>query len=737
MDKQRSTQMPYRPQNDPRQARRGIYPANHQPPPPLPPNRSGQAIPILLGGLILLQVITLVAALVVAWPDHDSTNPQERVVVLPTSVPATPSPVPTPVTPPYESSPQPSVVLPTPSISPTDEGHNSANPPKPPALKLRGLEITQGIQVFNEPELPRCNPNPTHPDYIFCNNSIPLVAGRHTLVRVYPACSDSCPTTDTVVRLRLFKDGQEKGSLTRSLPAATLQQINTLAMPELRLSLDKSVNFEFFPPPDWLVGQVSLAVEALPQGEMARAPATLTLVEEFAVRKPLRVAYLPITYQGLAPAEPANVDYWLARMYPVPGVQYYRLPVPDLTWEGELNKGEILRKLLYTYWLYVQSQPAEKWPDQLFGWLPQQVYNGGASDPAWCSNCTGAHSSRVAFGGVRPELDIGGPRILAHEIAHNLGALHAWSPTQREDAACFKAEGADIWVDPDWPYAQTPHIQEVGIDLYSNPAVIYPPSVYDMMAYCSQPWISPYSYRKIFNSPLLQPDLNLAQPLTFAQPQPGSSRAAALVVSGVIYPDGTVSQPEVVQLDGSTFAHVAGFNPPPGDDYCLEVQANDQTSLARYCFEVGFVDVETGLPATEPSPFFITLPDVDPHAAAKVTLSKNQIPVASLTPSDHSPQISLVFPTGGETLAGLQTITWQANDADGGSLVYDLLYSSDKGQSWFPLAVRLHQTQYTLHMAQLPGGPAGIIRVIASDGFHSDFAQSDIMVDQGRVVDVK
>jgi hypothetical protein len=539
------------------------------------------------------------------------------------------------------------------------------------------------------------------------------------------------------VQLRLFKDGQEKGSLSRLLSAAALQQISNLAMPDLRLSLDKSVNFEFFPPPDWLVGQVTLAVEALPQGEMARAPATLTLTGDFAVRKPLRVAYLPITYQDLRPPEPANIDYWLVRMYPVPGVQYYRLPVPDLAWEGELNKGEVLRKLLYTYWLYVQSQPEGAWPDQLFGWLPEQVYNGGASDPYWCPNCAGAHSSRVAFGGLRLEQDIGGPRILVHEIAHNLGALHAWSPTQREDGACFKTEGAEIWVDPDWPYPQTPRTQEYGIDLYSNPPVVYPPSTYDMMAYCSQPWISPYTYRKIFNSPFLQPDSNQVQPLTYAQPQSGSSGAAALVVSGVVYPDGAVSPPEIVQLDGSAFARVMGFNPPPGDDYCLDVLAKDQTGLAHYCFDVGFVDVETGQPTTEPSPFFITLPGVDPQAAAKVTISQNQTPLASLTPSNHSPNVSLDFPSGGETLAGSQTITWQANDADGDPLVYDLLYSSDQGQSWFPLAVRLHQTHYTLYMSQLPGGPAGIIRVIASDGFHSSFDQSDIMVDQGRVMDVK
>jgi hypothetical protein len=411
-------------------------------------------------------------------------------------------------------------------------------------------------------------------------------------------------------------------------------------------------------------------------------------------------------------------------MYPVPGVEYYRLPVPNLTWEGELSKGEVLRQLLHTYWLYTQSQPPETWPDQLFGWLPQEFYNGGASDPAWCGNCAGAHSSRVAFGGLRPEQDIGGPRVLVHEIAHNLGAQHAWSPTQREDAACFKAEGADIWVDPTWPYLQTPHTQEVGLDLYSNPPIIYPGSAYDVMAYCARPWISPHTYRKIFNSPILQPNTAAPLPLTSVQPPAGSGQSGVLLVSAMIDPDGAVSEPEVIRLEGSSFAS-AGLNPPPGDDYCLDVQAGDSSILAHHCFDVGFTDIEAGLPTTDPSPFFFTLTGIDAHAAAKITVSKNETPLLTVMPSNYAPHVTVISPNGGETLAGPQTIAWEADDADGDALSYDLLFSADGGQSWLPLAARLGQTSYTLNTGQLPVTHEGLIRVIATDGFNTMVDESD------------
>jgi hypothetical protein len=524
------------------------------------------------------------------------------------------------------------------------------------------------------------------------------------------------------LHLRLLKNGQEQASLSRPLPVAALQRVNTLPMPELRLSLDNSVNFEFLPPPDWLTGQVTLVVEAGPANNPPQVSLLQTLTQEFTPRKPLRIAYLPITYQGRRPPEPADIDQWLQRMYPVPNVDYYRLPVPDLAWQGDLNKGEVLGRLLRTYWLYTQNQPAASWPDQLFGWLPQEAYNGGASDPYWCPNCTGQHSSRVAFGGLRPEADIGGPRILVHEVAHNLGALHAWSPTQREDAHCFKAEGADISVDPEWPYPQTPHIQEFGLDLYSQPPVIYPPNAYDMMAYCAYPWISPHTYRKLFKSPFLQ--LEAPLPLANYNPQVETAPAGTLLVSGLVYPDGTASAPEITPLEAGDFGLAARFDPPPGDDYCLEAQAADGTNLARRCFEVGFVDLETGQLTTDPSPYFFTLPGINPDQVAKITLRHRQASLVTLLPSNHPPAVTITFPNGGETLSGQQTFTWQGRDADGDTLHYDLLYSPDAGQSWLPLATGLTETHYTFLTGQIPAGPTGLIRVLASDGFHTAAAES-------------
>ncbi|MBN1991535.1 MAG: hypothetical protein JW953_02445 [Anaerolineae bacterium] len=680
---------------------------------------------LLIWALVLLQIVGVLAILLFLSFTQPNTRHRTDMAALDLPPPVDAQPVlpVQPMLPTADVAQTPVINLSPADLAPTPTPSPSPTPSQPAALRIRGLEVTQGIQVFNEPEHARCNPDPARPDHIFCNNALPLVAGRHTLVRLYLACNGPCPPADATAQLRLLKNGQEQAVLRQSLPAQTLGRINNLPLDELRLNLANSLNFEFLPPPEWLAGQIGFEVTAGPPGT---PPATLTLTKEFVERKPLRVAYVPIQYQGLIPPTPPDIDYWLLRMYPVPGVEYYRLPGPDLAWEGDLNKSEVLRKLLYVYWLYAQNNPIDTWPDQLFGWLPMEIYNGGISDPFWCPHCVGPHSSRVAFGGLRPEQDIGGPRILVHEIAHNLGAQHAWSPTFNEDNACFKAEGVDIQVDPTWPYVDTPYTQEFGIDLYSSPPVIYTRAHYDMMAYCTLPWISPYTYRKIFDSPFLQPDPAAALSLADFRPQVQVKEDGALLVSGIIYPNGTVSQPEVIRLAGdvaSAFTPPVAFSPPPGDDYCLNVQSSDNTLLAQHCFDVGFLDMETG--ETEPSPYFFTLPDTEAQDIGQVSISKNQLSLVIVTPSNTTPQVNVIFPNGGESLNGQQTIIWEATDADGDPLLYDILYSPDNGQTWSPLAVRVKQTTYPFYTDQLPATHNALIRVIANDGFHTALDQSD------------
>jgi hypothetical protein len=90
-------------------------------------------------------------------------------------------------------------------------------------------------------------------------------------------------------------------------------------------------------------------------------------------------------------------------------------------------------------------------------------------------------------------------------------------------------------------------------------------------------------------------------------------------------------------------------------------------------------------------------------------------------PSDNAPQVTILSPTPGETLAGETVISWQAKGDD--RLSSQVLYSVDGGKSFIPLAVSPNGTKFTIHTRDLPKTEArqGLIRVIVNDGLNTTY----------------
>jgi hypothetical protein len=152
------------------------------------------------------------------------------------------------------------------------------------------------------------------------------------------------------------------------------------------------------------------------------------------------------------------------------------------------------------------------------------------------------------------------------------------------------------------------------------------------------------------------------------------------------------------------------------------VLAENGSQLAQRCFDAGFEDLETGLP-TEPAPYFFVFTEVDPAAVDQIIISRHQTEQVRVSASQALPQLNINYPTGGEVLAGEETITWDAFDADGDRLQFDLFYSIDDGAHWLPLALRLKESRYTLFANQLPAVENIRFRVVANDGFNTTAAE--------------
>ena len=158
-------------------------------------------------------------------------------------------------------------------------------------------------------------------------------------------------------------------------------------------------------------------------------------------------------------------------------------------------------------------------------------------------------------------------------------------------------------------------------------------------------------------------------------------------------------------------------NPPAGTAYCLELYDAGNTKLSSQCFDVSYGFGDSTTPMTT-APFALTVPF--PATTQRIVLAHGGTTVATRTVSNNAPTVSVTLPGGGV----VKTINWTANDPDGDTLSYSVLYSADNKNSWFAVAMDLNATTYSLDTSMLPGGPNAFVRILASDGVNTGQADA-------------
>jgi hypothetical protein len=68
------------------------------------------------------------------------------------------------------------------------------------------------------------------------------------------------------------------------------------------------------------------------------------------------------------------------------------------------------------------------------------------------------------------------------------------------------------------------------------------------------------------------------------------------------------------------------------------------------------------------------------------------------------------------------TLQWNGTDADGDTLQYDVLYSSDGRTTWTPLTAGLQDPQFTVDVGNLLASNQTWFRVVALDGVNTGTA---------------
>jgi hypothetical protein len=318
-------------------------------------------------------------------------------------------------------------------------------------LTVRNVEVTQSIQTLD--------------------NSVPLVANKPTLARVYVGVEGTAEPVEGVdAILHVYQDGLE-------VPDSPFHPINGPIVAQLtpnREREDDTLNFRL----PALSGRYDMVATVNPDFVIPEIDYGNNDYEvdnlDFVCRLTPDISYVVIDYRFPDPTVPhlpdgalmAAGNRFLDSCYPFPPSVYHPAARPPYVFARDVNghDAELLAALAQI------KQELIPTPTFLFGWLPAGAFDShGETSP----------SQGVAFGNADPGRS---QSIIAHEMGHFFGLEHNYR-----------------------------QIGEVGVDVDNRVGLgrIKPHDLYDIMdpgLLTAERWIDPISYRAVFASDILTCD---------------------------------------------------------------------------------------------------------------------------------------------------------------------------------------------------------------------------------------
>jgi hypothetical protein len=565
--------------------------------------------------------------------------------------------------------------------------------PPPVDLSIDSLEITQAVQTPS--------------------NSVPLVAGRPAIVRVYAKYTGTVVPGSVTVTLTGARNGVALAPLTLGPQAVS-------AAPS-RATYSSSFNVPL--PISWLSGTVAMTATvdsgaAVIESDETNNTAKATLV--FNTVPALDLVIVPVRYtdtpSGVTYPPPTvdTISDFIRRTYPLSTINVTFRPTP-MNFVGDLSNSDdwgnnahtgLLDQVTTLKGADLVNQGGVNSPKVYYGlvstgtslnntWLP--LNSGFILGIGWVGTRVGAGLDIPAsFGFSDPELT---SDTAAHEIGHNLGRSHA---------PCGLPSNSSS-IDPNYP-SKTASIVEFGVDV-SKGKLLNPSTAKDVMSYCEPQWISDYTY-KAFYAALR------GNALVSADAAP----ADTLFVRGSIAPDGSASLAPAYDLAGMP------DSAPESSDYRVE-----------------FVDAAGAVVASQPvavlemeQPHVVALSggqlirQVDPLALRGMDTRAPRLAINALIPAPARAYASMRLVRAGTVLAtraaraagpalaatapsaqranGALQLRWGAPNAP--ALVR---YTADGGASWMTLGVDVLGGELSVDPATLPSS-GGSFEVTPADG---------------------
>lgn len=366
------------------------------------------------------------------------------------------------------------------------------------------------------------------------NGSVPIVAGKDALIRVFVLANQS-NTAAPSVRISIMN--------TNAVAVPGYPKVVTPVRTSVPTTLDESSltsSWNLVVPGTDLTttgpnGVYLISAEVDPAGAIPEADTSNnTQVRSFSgIAVPIfRTTIFPVALStGTGNITEANKAAWVARlakMYPVASVDV----AVGATFTSSVTLKEdgtgwdtLLSDLTAKHLADAAIDPTVS-GRYYFGAL-DVAYSSGVAGVGWAPYASSPFQYRTAIGWDKTGYQDGGnfPEVFAHETGHNMGRHH--SPC-----------GNVADVDPDYPYAGG----NIGVWGYDTTAGLLksPATTKDIMGYCSPDWVSDYVYKKILDfrsgpGGLIR-GTDEDAPLPLAQSTPRE----CLIVRGIVHADGQV-----------------------------------------------------------------------------------------------------------------------------------------------------------------------------------------------------
>lgn len=302
-----------------------------------------------------------------------------------------------------------------------------------------------------------------------------------------------------------------------------------------------------------------------------------------------------------------------------------------------------------------------------------------------------------------------GDWYMGHEVGHNVGRGHPSQGNSCGHSASddnFPYTNAAIGTGGMWGF----DVGDIGLNGDLTPCV-YPNNTWrDMMSYCDNQWISDYTYEGIFDF------LTAQQAVPATTPRPVRAGTDTIALFGTIYDDSDTAVFQVVGLWDSP----GPYSPPSGGAYQMRLLDSNGSELAVYDFDG---DANDANPSN--LGFGVVVPF--PLGASEIELVRNSdsLLLGTHQISANAPTVSNVELVGATNpVTGTATLQWQASDADGDALMFDVYYTDDNGATYTAYALAVMETSVQLDTNQMGGSTQARFRVTANDGTRLAEAES-------------